>query len=85
MKWQFRPPRQRELVEEIKGKTNYLKVSFLLSRVGVITIIADFIKMIEKQVFFLDIIGRSEAFSEHRFQVSGFRMALVFLLLTPDT
>jgi len=25
--------------------------------------------MIEKQVFFLDIIGRGEAFSKHRFQV----------------
>jgi len=29
--------------------------------------------MIEKQVFFLDIIGRGEAFSKHRFQVSGVR------------
>ena len=29
--------------------------------------------MIEKQVFFLDIIGRGEAFSKHRFQVSGLR------------
>jgi hypothetical protein len=27
--------------------------------------------MIEKQVSFWDIIGRSEAFSEHRFQVSA--------------
>jgi len=27
--------------------------------------------MIEKQVFFLDIIGRGEAFSKHRFQVSS--------------
>ncbi len=27
--------------------------------------------MIEKQVFFLDIIGRSEAFSEHRFQAGS--------------
>jgi hypothetical protein len=43
MEWQFRPPRQRELVEEIKGKTNYLKVSFLLSRVGVITVIDSFL------------------------------------------
>jgi hypothetical protein len=33
----------------------------------------------------LDIIGRSEAFSEDRFQVSGFRPALTFLLLTPET
>ncbi|RLB80195.1 MAG: hypothetical protein DRH24_11090 [Deltaproteobacteria bacterium] len=41
--------------------------------------------MIEKQVFFLDIIGRGEAFSKHRFQVSGFRPALAFSLLTPDT
>jgi hypothetical protein len=32
--------------------------------------------MIEKQVFFLDIIGRSEAFSEHRFQVSTPPLAL---------
>jgi hypothetical protein len=44
-----------------------------------------FYKMIEKQVFFLDIIGRGEAFSEHRFQVSGFRPVLAFLLLAPDT
>jgi len=29
--------------------------------------------MIEKQVFFLDIIGRGEALSKHRFQVSGVR------------
>jgi len=29
--------------------------------------------MIEKQVFFWDIIGRGEAFSKHRFQVSGVR------------
>jgi len=41
--------------------------------------------MLEKWVFFLDIIGRGEAFSEHRFQVSGFRPVLAFLLLTPDT
>ena len=41
--------------------------------------------MIEKQVFFLDIIGRGEAFSKHRFQVSGFRLALASSLLTPDT
>jgi len=41
--------------------------------------------MIEKQVFFLDIIGRGEGFSKHRFQVSGFRLVLTFSLLTPDT
>jgi len=41
--------------------------------------------MIEKQVFLLDIIGRGEAFSKHRFQVSGVRLALAFSLLTPDT
>ncbi|MCD6297525.1 MAG: hypothetical protein J7M30_10260, partial [Deltaproteobacteria bacterium] len=41
--------------------------------------------MIEKQVFFLNIIGRGEAFSKHRFQMSGFRLALAFSLLTPDT
>ena len=41
--------------------------------------------MIEKQVFFLDIIGCGEAFSKHRFQVSGFRLALAFSLLTPET
>jgi len=27
--------------------------------------------MIEKQVFFLDIIGRGEAFSKHRFQAGS--------------
>jgi hypothetical protein len=32
--------------------------------------------MIVKQVFFLDNIGRGEAFSEHMFQVSGFRPVL---------
>ena len=41
--------------------------------------------MIERQIFFLDIIGRGEAFSKHRFQVSGFRLALAFSLLTPET
>ncbi|RLB85972.1 MAG: hypothetical protein DRH24_00250 [Deltaproteobacteria bacterium] len=41
--------------------------------------------IIEKQVFFLDIIGRGEAFSKHRFQGSGFRLTLAFSLLTPDT
>jgi len=41
--------------------------------------------MIEKQLFFLDIIGRGEAFSKHSFQVSGVRLVLAFSLLTPDT
>jgi hypothetical protein len=72
--------------------------------------------MLEKQVFFLDIIGRSGDISENRFQpalvrhdgfllftvgnpnnvlssrfiqsqvwAGGFRPALAFLLLTPDT
>jgi hypothetical protein len=45
--------------------------------------------MNEKQAFFLDIIGRGEAFTKHRFQVpgvlSGFRLALAFSLLTPET
>jgi len=41
--------------------------------------------MIEKKVFFWDIIGRGEAFSKHRFQVSGFRLVFAFLLLTPET
>ena len=34
---------------------------------------------------FFDIIGRYETFSEHGFQVSGVRLVLVLLLLTPDT
>jgi hypothetical protein len=38
-----------------------------------------------KIALFLDIIGRDETFSEHGFQVSGFRLALAFSLLTPDT
>jgi len=33
----------------------------------------------------LDIIGRGETFSDHGFRVSGFRPALSFSLLTPDT
>jgi hypothetical protein len=36
-------------------------------------------------MFFLDIIGRSEAFSEHRFQVSGVRLQAGFRFFTTDT
>jgi hypothetical protein len=38
-----------------------------------------------KIAVFLDIIGRDEIFSEHGFQVSGFRLALAFYLLTRET
>ncbi|RLB76079.1 MAG: hypothetical protein DRH24_18485 [Deltaproteobacteria bacterium] len=41
--------------------------------------------MIEKQVFFLDIIGRGEAFSKHRFQVSGVRFQAGSRFFTTDT
>ena len=41
--------------------------------------------MIEKQVFFLDIIGRAEAFSKHRFQVSGVRFQAGSHFFTTDT
>jgi hypothetical protein len=37
------------------------------------------------KIAFFYIIGRDETFSEHGFQVSGVRLALVFSLLTPDT
>ena len=42
-------------------------------------------KMIGKLVFFLDIIGHSEAFSEHRFQVSGVRFQAGSRFFTTDT
>jgi len=41
--------------------------------------------MIEKQVFFLDITGRGEAFSKHRFQVSGVRFQAGSRFFTNDT
>jgi len=40
--------------------------------------------MTEKQVFILDIIGRGEAFSKHRFQMSGFRLTLPQKLRSHD-
>jgi hypothetical protein len=44
-----------------------------------------FRKMLEKQVFFLDIIGRGEAFSQHRIQVSGVRFQAGSRFFTTDT
>jgi hypothetical protein len=41
--------------------------------------------MVEKQVFFGDIAGHSEAFSEHRFQVSGVRFQAGSRFFTTDT
>jgi len=38
-----------------------------------------------KIALFFGIIGRDETFSEQGFQVSGFRLAIAFSLLTPDT
>ncbi len=50
-------------------------------------VITDLINYYENGSFFFDIIGRNEAFSDNRFQVSGvrFQAGYHFLLLTPDT
>jgi hypothetical protein len=44
----------------------------------------DLVFYYENNAFF-DIIGRDETFSEHGCQVSGFRLAFAFSLLTPET
>ena len=46
---------------------------------------ADLVKYYENSSFFLDIIGRSMAFSENRFQVSGVRFQAGAHFSTTDT
>jgi hypothetical protein len=58
-----------------------MKISEYLQFIGS----SDLIIYSENSSFFLDIIGRIEAFSENRFQVSGVRFQACSHFFTTDT
>jgi hypothetical protein len=56
-----------------------------LLKSGFYSVFTDLIIYYENRSFFLDIVGRSEAFSENRFQVSGVRFQASSHFFTTDT